>query len=85
MLRSCCSGDVVLDLGSKFFDTLERSAPNRFLRDNVEPDFDLVQAGGVGWSKQESCHPYFLSSTIGSFSSFQSIIPPATLNALNPR
>ena len=42
--------DVVLDFSSKFFDTLERSTPDRFLRDNVEPDFDLVQPGGVGWS-----------------------------------
>ena len=42
------SVDVFLDFGSKFFDALECSAPDRFLGDDIEPDLNLIQPGCVG-------------------------------------
>lgn len=40
--------DVVLDFGHKLLDTSERSAPDSFLSDDIEPDLDLIQPGGIG-------------------------------------
>ena len=42
--------DVVLDLGNEFFDALEGSTSDSFLGNDVEPDFDLIEPGGIGRS-----------------------------------
>ena len=36
------------DAGHEFSHRSERAAPNGLLRDDVEPDLDLVEPGGVG-------------------------------------
>jgi hypothetical protein len=39
--------DVSLNAEGKFFDTAEGSAPDRLLGDEIEPDLDLIEPGGV--------------------------------------
>ena len=40
--------DESVDVGLEFIDGLERCAVEGFAGENREPDFDLVQPGGVG-------------------------------------
>ena len=40
--------DEAFDLGDKFFDAAEGAATDGLLRDDVEPDFHLVEPGRVG-------------------------------------
>ena len=40
--------DKRFDFGNKFFDAAESAATNGLLRDDVEPDFYLVEPGRVG-------------------------------------
>lgn len=40
--------DEVFDFGHEFFDGAERAAADGLLRNDVEPDFDLIEPGGVG-------------------------------------
>jgi len=40
--------DEVFDFGHEFFDAAERTAADGLLPKDVEPDFDLVEPGGVG-------------------------------------
>ena len=44
-----CSDDESFDFGDQFFDAAEGAATDGLLRDDVEPDFHLVEPGGVGW------------------------------------
>jgi hypothetical protein len=37
------------DFGDQFFDAAEGAATDGLLRDDVEPDFHLVEPGRVGW------------------------------------
>lgn len=41
--------DVLFDFGYKFFDAPKGSSPYRSLCDEVEPDFNLVKPGRIGW------------------------------------
>ena len=40
--------DVGIDLVDQVLHAAERASPDRSLGDDVEPDLDLVQPGGVG-------------------------------------
>ncbi len=40
-------GDERLDVGNEFWNTLERGAVERFSREDREPDFNLIEPGGV--------------------------------------
>jgi hypothetical protein len=40
--------DEVFDFGNKFFDAAEGAPADGLLRDDVEPDFHLVEPGRVG-------------------------------------
>ena len=35
--------NVLVDLGDEIFDTLEGSSSDGSLRNNIEPDFDLIE------------------------------------------
>ena len=40
-------GDEILDMGDEFWNTLEGGSVERLSREDREPDFDLVEPGGV--------------------------------------
>lgn len=41
-------GHKVFDLGNQLFHAAKGAPTNRFLGDDVKPDFHLVQPGGIG-------------------------------------
>ncbi len=43
--------DVVIDLCDQFLHAAKRSPTKRLLRDAIEPDFHLIEPGGIGWSE----------------------------------
>ena len=43
--------DVVIDFLDQFLHAAKRSPTKSLLRDAIEPDFHLIEPGGIGWSE----------------------------------
>ncbi len=56
--------DEVIDFVDQFFNAAERTASNSALRDDIKPDFDLIEPRGVRWrvvdmEARVQCEPAF--------------------------